>query len=473
MSAWLTKPRLAGVMGLAYFLGVSIENQEVLGAPGLESSADSIRESLADSTFAWITYTAGALALVAYVGFVVCLYLWLREDDRARPWATIALIGGIGGPLAAVFGQIHEAALLSDLSGSDDDRVTGLHDTYLRARIVSGIFVAMFAAGFGMAGLRTGRLPRELSWLLLALAPAMAVAPIAALDSLSELEPAVTIAFAIQTVWIFLTSIWLTLGGEGVPATSLLRRSAFLLLVIAAGAIGLALLAAPGATGEFFAWALKPEPLAAFSGGVYVGSAAAYALALPRTGREARGLVLGAAVLSVSVFLITLTHGDQFDYGRLQAVMWVILFGGFSVTMLSLLAIDREDEGASGAALAGPARAILAAVAALLGVLAVALWIDPTGLEGPSPFDLPALGGRFAGSWIGMLAAASGWAALRSRADEARPVAWLLTLVPTGALLAGLRTLDQLDDGASCPLYLAALAALSLAGVAVLRATRS
>lgn len=470
--SWMTPRHLAGAFGLGYFLGVAIENQEVLDSPTLESPASEIRGAFADQTFAIITYTAGALALVSYVAFVVALYVWLRGDERSRPWAMIALVGGICGPLVAAFGLVHDAALVADVRSSSDNRVADLYAVYLESRVVSGIFVAMLVGGIGMAGLRARALPRPLCWLALALVVPMALAPLVALDRFSDLELAVGIAFAAQTLWIFLTSLWLTLGEDRISALAFLRRSAFLLLALAAGSIGIALLATPGASGQFFAWVLAPEPLAAFAGGVYVGSAVAYALALPRSSRQVRGLVMGAVVLSVSVFVITLTHTDQFDFSRLQAIMWLFLFAVFSLVTAALFFFDREVERTRPDRLPGWARGVLGLVSVSGAVLALALWIDPTGLSGPSPFELPPLGGRFAGSWIALLATACAWGAIRDRADEARPAAFLLAFLPAGALLAGLRTIDQLEPSGTAVAYIAVLAVLSFSGLAVTRATR-
>jgi hypothetical protein len=43
LGAWLTTRRIAGIAGIGYVLGVSIENMEALGAPTLTSSVDEIR----------------------------------------------------------------------------------------------------------------------------------------------------------------------------------------------------------------------------------------------------------------------------------------------------------------------------------------------------------------------------------------------------------------------------------------------
>jgi hypothetical protein len=451
--------RLAGIAGLGYVAGVAIENMEILDAPLLDSPVADIRALYADEAFAWVTLGAGAVALVFYCLFAVALFRLLRP---AGGWGVAMLVGGIGGPLVAVAGLVAVGSLLASGSPSDGD-VDRLFDFYLRARVVSGALVALFLAGVGVAALRVRALPAWLAGYAAALAVPMAVAPIAAFAGSDALEVAVRLAFALQTLWIFFTSLWLLFAdGSGIP--SFVRRCAFLLLVIAAGLIGLALLAVPGATGEFFAWGLGPEPLAAFAGGVYVGSATVYAFALPAGAREVRGLVAGAAVLSVSVFAITLGHLDQFDFGRLQAWAWVVLFAGFSVVMLGLLVVERPDA-APGLPLAGWARALFAAVAAVLGALGVALWIDPTELGGP--IDLPPLGGRFAGSWVMLVAVLAGWAAVRNRGDEARFSALALVALPAGALVAALRTLSDLDAPGT---YIAALLVLIGLGAALLSA---
>jgi hypothetical protein len=101
--------------------------------------------------------------------------------------------------------------------------------------------------------------------------------------------------------------------------------------------------------------------------------------------------------------------------------------------------------------------------------VALALWIDPVGLSGPSPFALPPLGGRFAGSWIALLALLAGWASARDRAEEAWLPALALVTLPAGALLAALRTSSDLDGGVA---YAVVLGLLSACGVAVLRSLR-
>jgi hypothetical protein len=453
--------QLAGFAGLGYVAGVSIENMEILEAPTLASPVSDVRALYEDQALAAVTTIAGAVALVFYVLFAVALVRLLRE--RGRPWSVVALVGGIGGPLLAAAGLVATTILIAD-SGLSDGDVADLFDFSQRMRIVSGVFVAMFLGGVGVAALRSRALPGWLGWYACALAVPMAIVPFAAFSEDESITIAVGVAFAAQTLWIFLTGLWLVFA-DGVALVGFVRRSAFFLLVLAAGLIGIAMVAVPGATGEFFAWGLGPEPLAAFAGGVYVGSAAAYAAALWRGEREVRGLVVGAVVLSVSVFVITLAHLDQFDFDRLQAWAWVVLFAGFSLVTVGILAFGNpEQNDEPGEPLAPWVRLVLAAVAVLLGVLAAALWIDPTGLA--APFDLPPLGGRFAGSWVALLAVLAGWAALRNRTDEARLSALALLTLPAGALIAALRTLPDLEPAAG---YIAVVVLLLVTGAVLLR----
>jgi hypothetical protein len=109
-----------------------------------------------------------------------------------------------------------------------------------------------------------GELPRPLRIAARGLALPLALTPLA----LASFELFAQLAFAGHAAWIWAAGHCLAAGGPG-----LVRRAAFLMLVLAAGMVGLALLIVPGATGSFFAWGLEPVPLAAFAGGVYVGSA--------------------------------------------------------------------------------------------------------------------------------------------------------------------------------------------------------
>ncbi len=365
--------------------------------------------------------------------------------------------------------------MLDGGAAMSDAEVRSAFEAQHSLRQLAGPMMALFLFTLGSSDV----LPRRLALAARAGALPLALAPLAlAIDS-HVLDVAANVAFGLDALCIWLVSLWLTVG-VGVTPAAFARRAAFLMLVVAAGLVGLALLIVPRSTAAFFAWGLAPESLAAFAGGVYVGSAALYAAGLRAPWRQARALVAAAVVLSVSVFTITLVHLDVFDLGRLQAWAWLFLFAGFGITTIALLVIGGRARHRSSAEPApavsalriagGPTpragslelgrstRALFAAVAVALLAVGVGLWIDPAGL--------PPLGGRFAGSWTVMLGFLAGWAAVVNTREEAWLPALALVALPAGALIAAARTL------AGDPLYVAGLALLLACGAAVLRATR-
>jgi hypothetical protein len=469
MGRWLTTRWLAGIGALAYFVGVAIENQEILTAPTLDSGVEEIRANYADHAFSVITGAAGALAQVAFVLFAVALVVWLRERrDPGEPWPTLALAGGIASPVIAAAGLAAGAPLLADPAAVGDDVVTTLFQLDLLAQFVAAPFLALFLAGVGISALRTGSLPGWLAWFGLATAvPLLLLGPVATFQHASGLEFVMKLAFAANAVWVLAMGLWLLLG-EGPGGLALLRRATFLLVAISAGATGIALLAAPDGTAQFFAWFLGPRPLAALAGGLYVGAAVTYAEAIAAPAREVRGLVLGAAVLSVSVLIVSLAHTDQFDFDRLQAILWFALFVVFSLVSIALFILDPVSTPRRRSPLAPWARAILGAVAVAGALLALWLWIHPAGVSTPLPIELGPLGGGFIGCWVALLATVCGWAAYRNRADEAGLPTLLLVCLAAGALIAALRTIDDLLPSGEAAAYVVVLGLLVVAGIALL-----
>ena len=416
--------RIAGAAALGYVVLAAIENMELLGLPSLGAPAAEIGAAYADQALSTVTVTAGALSLLCYVVFAAALL-----PRSAWLWAAAGGAGLAGGAATA-------AALLT--AGGD----ASLFDLQLQLRYLAGPLMAVFLIGAG----RSGVLRRP----AYAIAIPLVLTPLALTES-AGLQLSAQLAFASHAAWIWLVGLWLTVDS--------VRNAAFLMLVLAAGSVGLALLIVPEATGSFFAWGLKPASLAAFAGGVYVASAVVYAVALRAPAREAHGLVVAAVVLSVSVLASTLAHLDVFDFGRLQAWAWVALFAAFGATT-TVLAVRGPWWRAPGPRLPVWARGLLAFVGAALAGVGAALWIDP------SAFSLPPLGGRFAGSWVVMLAALAGYAALVDSRREARLPALALVALPLGALAGAART-----DGR--PGYLLALALLLCAGVAILTVTEA
>jgi hypothetical protein len=433
--------RLAGCAGLAYVAFAGIENMQVLERPAIgDVGRADVEAAYADQALAAVTSLAGAVSLAAFALFAVAFARFL---EPAPPWTQATGLAAAG---LAFAGVVVQAPLVFD--PGHDDAVT-LYELQQVLRLLSGPLAAGFLARVCVGGADVMPLGLRLGGL--AVTGPLLLGPIAAAFQARWLVVLVGIGFSLQALWVLLTSLWL-LYGDAKPAV-LIQRSAFLVLVGAAGLVGLALLAVPGATGSFFSWGLEPEPLAAFAGGVYVGSAALYALSLARPPDEARGLVVGAAVLSVSVLVVTLGHLDVFDFDRLQAWVWLALFALFSAVSVWLVAAG--PRASASPPLPAPLRAVLALVALGLGAVAAALWIDPEALE--APFPLPPLGGRFAGSWVALVAVLCAWAAARNSASDGRWAGVGLVALPAGALAAAARTAPDLDHGLAYALVLAAL----------------
>jgi len=433
-------PRLTGAAGLGYVIAAGVENMELLGAPLSGAPATEIRAAYGDQALAAVTTAAGALSLAFYCVLVAGLYSLTRR--RGVLFGLAAVVLGAAGLGCG-------AALAVDAAGLPDATVSSLFELQLVLRLLAGPLMVLFLVALA----RSPAFPRAARWGAAVAAVPLVLGPLAAGTGASGPVIVVLVGFGLHSLWIWAASLWLTVGAS-------LRRSAFLMLVLAAGLVGLALLALPEATGSFFAWELKPAGLAAFAGGVYVGSAVVYAAGLRAPWREAQGLVVGAAVLSVTVFAITLVHAEVFDFGRLQAWAWVVLFAGFGAVTIGLLARRAPRRPGPPAPLAPWLRLALGAVGLALGGAAIALWADP------SAFDLPPLGGRFAGSWVALLSVLAGWAALRDRRDEARLPALALVALPAGALIGALRT------GTLEPAYVAAVLAPVAVGLAALSAER-
>ena len=418
--------RLAGAAGLGYVVLAGVENMELLRAPLPGASASEIRAAYADGALAAATCAAGAISLLLYAAFAIALTRGAGPRPRHR---RAALLAGIGGPLVALAAIVVSMPLVAGADMSDAG-VESAFELQWTLRMLAGPLLALFLCCLGSRVARAVAVP-------------LALAPV--------LPPEVAlVAFSLNALVIWAWSLRLLLG-----RAELVRRAAFLMLVVAAGAVGVALLALPGATASFFAWELAPESLAAFAGGVYVGSAALYAAGVRASRSEARPLVAGAVVLSVSVLAITLLHIDKFDLGRLQAWAWLVLFAGFAATTGALLVTgERPARGHGAAGLdAGAAR----------GGLRCADGDRDRALDRtrrPRP-----LGGRFAGSWTVMLGFLAGWAAVANRREEARLPALALIALPAGALLGAVRTLE------ADPAYVAGLALLIACGLAVLRAS--
>ncbi|MDN5861570.1 MAG: DUF4386 domain-containing protein, partial [Pseudonocardia sp.] len=277
--------RVAGCAGLGYAVGAGVENIDVLGAPRLGSPIGDIRSAFLDTVAIAVGVVSGGLALVLFVVFAIGLY---RRVGPGNGWARAGLVGGLVGPALAMVGVVSDAVLAARVTRLPDADVRYLFAVHPRMQLLGGAFVGLFLLGSGVAGLRTGSLPRRtLAWPACVIGAPLLLAPLGVLDERWTAAVLATVGFGLFTAWVFAAGLWLVLAGPD-SGIGFARRAVLLVLVVAAGLVGIALLMVPGATSAFFSWGLSPPPLAAFAGGAYLGSAVVYAMALHRPGRQVR-----------------------------------------------------------------------------------------------------------------------------------------------------------------------------------------
>jgi hypothetical protein len=98
------------------------------------------------------------------------------------------------------------------------------------------------------------------------------------------------------------------------------------------------------------------------------------------------------------------------------------------------------------------------------------LWIDPDGSgEAIVPFTPSPLGGRVLGGWTFLLALLAGWIVVHGRVAGSRLPALAMAAFPVGALLAGLRTADELRPASERVVAFLGLLAWFAVGLALLR----
>jgi hypothetical protein len=155
------------------------------------------------------------------------------------------------------------------------------------------------------------------------------------------------------------------------PSGQRLLMAAAIIVATAAGIVGAIMLIAPSSTGKYFAWPLGPRALAALVGGFYVVSAPVFAYAGRRSAIEVRGLAAAVLAFTIPTLAATYLHRDAFDFDRLFAMAWVVLFIASPVTFALLLCSGRQAQPPPGDPQIHPAaRLALAALAAAFAGLA-------------------------------------------------------------------------------------------------------
>ena len=438
----------AAAAGLLYVTMAAAESVDFFGAPDRSSPVGAVTRYYAENhSLAVFTGVAGVVGLVAYVVFAVLLWRWLVADGdgAVRRWAALGLLGGISGPLLAGVGQAGNWTLISRGSELTSADAAGPFDLYLSTRIVALVAMAATVVGMTTAGVRARRFP---SWAAVAASVLGAYLLLASGSVFTDSAPFQTIvlgAFFAHAVWVVVVAGRVLLPRWAVPGEDPLAvvvvRVMFGAVVLAAGVAGLALLVFPASTDRFFSWDLTPAPLAALIGGFYLGSSVSFALALSASWRAARGMVAGIVVLATPIFAVSVAHRDVFDFGKVQAWLWMVFFALFPLASAAVLVVQgSQDTLRDGPQLTRWTRTAVGAIGSALFVLAFALLVDPVGASSWWPFDLPRLGGRVLACWLLFLAFLGGWAAVRGRTEDARLPITTIAALSMGACAAVLRT---------------------------------
>ena len=231
------------------------------------------------------------------------------------------------------------------------------------------------------------------------------------------------------------------------PRGQRLLMAAAIVVATAAGIVGAIMLIAPSSTGRYFAWPLGPQALAALVGGFYVVSAPVFAYAGRRPAIEVRGLAAAVLAFTIPTLAATYLHRDVFDFDRLFAIAWVVLFIASPVTFALLLWTGRHAQPPPGDPRVQPAaRIALAALAAAFAGLAVWFWVT---VSGPVPFEVAPLGARFLAAWLAFFAVLAAWPAARPARSEARVPLLALIAYGIGGLLAVAVHPQELGPGAA------------------------
>lgn len=239
------------------------------------------------------------------------------------------------------------------------------------------------------------------------------------------------------------------------------------LVAVAAEIVGVAMLAAPDSTDRYFSWPLGPPPLASLIGALYVASAVVFGWAAAHEDWPGiRPLCIAVFGLTTPTLVATAHHRDAFDFGRWQAIAWVVLFAASFLLFALVLATMRDTR--RRASIEAPAwrvprggQALLLCVSAAYATSAAVLWSSPGWVAQHGPLAAGALALRFVGSWSAFLAILAVHAAVRPRWSEARVPIVSLVAFPLAALAAGLATLDELRAGPPRAAYLVGLAVLA------------
>lgn len=248
----------------------------------------------------------------------------------------------------------------------------------------------------------------------------------------------------------------------------------------------------PDRTTDWFAWTLEPALSATFLGAMYAATLVPVAVAAARPSWSRAEPIVAATFAFVALLLAaTLLHLDRLHLAsttasaRFAAWLWLVVYVGAPPGVAILWWLQRRSEPARRATATatahGPPRAAggrrwappravsgrrwaLAVVAVVATAAGVVLFVAPTSTWWPWPLT-PLAGRAVASSLLGV---AAGVGAAAARGGDATSLA-ATSLLAVSVFLAGgaARFRDGFDDPLSAAIYLGAVGAVGVVGVAV------
>lgn len=252
-----------------------------------------------------------------------------------------------------------------------------------------------------------------------------------------------------------------------------LTRALLVTGIALTGATGAGLWLLPSDTEDYWAWTIQASPSASFLGAGYVGASVGLVVALVvGHWRRARAMVLTALVFTTVALITTARHPGPFEWGggaealpRAAALTWLVVYVALPpVAALVLVLQDRRAVGnPSQAPLGVGTTAALLAAGSAIGAVGLLLLAEWGRMLAAWPWPLTPLTADLVGAWLVTASAALLWIALRERDGvRARATAVGGAVFALLALVAALRSWDELDGGRSTAVYVGGVALASV-----------
>lgn len=223
-------------------------------------------------------------------------------------------------------------------------------------------------------------------------------------------------------------------------------------------------------TDRFFSWTIQPPLTAAFMGAAYWAALVLIGWAARSgTWEEARPALVPVTTIGLLLLAATLIHLDKFDLDSIFGWFWLIVYCAVPPVLAVLVWRQVRHAAADGApARPVPAslRAALLAQAAVMGVIGVAMFAEPSTAEDLWPWVLTPLTARAVSAFLIGFAAAAAYAAVENRLEGFAGAAYAYTALGALELLAAAIFSGDFEGGTHTVLYVGFVVTVLAVGVA-------